>query len=482
MAVSASDYKNKVKRLEQILKTQRYYLKTEKMGSPDFKALEEAIRKTEKDLEKAKSDYQFAANKEKSAKAEDNVKNAQDDLAYAQAAGDAEGIKKAQDALDKARAAAEKASGAVKTERSKRTAAKEKAAAPVESQTQAAAPVTATKPTEKTAASKTPTTKTTAETPTLTDEQQRTEALGAAGKDFSLPETLFKNVPSLNRLLERYVNENWTLDKLRTEIRNDTWYRQNSDEIKARYVQLYNYRDLVESGQAQGTTDYEKQITALERKISDKAKTMGSGIASDPEALRRAAENMYITNVGIDDPMTTDFIASAIRPIISTIGGVKTEGYSGAALKNYQALQTIARDNGFKVSEIVPGAKTEQQVLQGLATGALDINRISQDARKLAAQGQPQYVRDLLAQGYDLSDIYAPYRQTMATLLEIDDPTSIDINDPTLRSAISDKGDMNIYDFKKLLRADNRWQYTENAKKEVSDAALNVLRDFGFQG
>ena len=107
---------------------------------------------------------------------------------------------------------------------------------------------------------------------------------------------------------------------------------------------------------------------------------------------------------------------------------------------------------------------------------------MAQDARKLAAQGQPQYVRDLLSQGYNLSQVYAPYRQTMANILEIGDPDQIDLNDPTLRMAITDKGDMNVYDFKKALKKDNRWQYTENARQEVSDAALSVLRDFGFQG
>jgi hypothetical protein len=70
----------------------------------------------------------------------------------------------------------------------------------------------------------------------------------------------------------------------------------------------------------------------------------------------------------------------------------------------------------------------------------------------------------------------------MAAILEIDDPNSIDLNDPLLRSAITDKGDMNIYDFKKALRADSRWQYTEQARQDVSTAALQVLRDFGFQG
>ena len=323
---------------------------------------------------------------------------------------------------------------------------------------------------------------TTPKAPVVTDAQQREEALNvAAGQDFALPETIFNNVPSLKAILDRYVREDWTPDKLRKAIRDDVWYRKNSAEIKARYVQLYNYRDLVATGQADGSTDYEKQISTLERQIADKARAMGSGIASDPAALRKAAENMYITNVGIDDAMTTDFIAAAIRPIGSMIAGQATSGYSGQALKDYQAIQGVAKANGFSIKDIVPGGQTEQQVLQGIATGSIDPNRLAQDARKLAAQGQPQYVRDLLGQGYNLDQVFAPYRQTMANLLEIN-ADEIDLNDPTLRTAITDKGDMNVYDFKRTLKADKRWQYTENAKQEVSDAAFKVLRDFGFQG
>jgi hypothetical protein len=70
----------------------------------------------------------------------------------------------------------------------------------------------------------------------------------------------------------------------------------------------------------------------------------------------------------------------------------------------------------------------------------------------------------------------------MANVLEIQDPEQINLNDPLLRSAITDKGDMNMYEFKKALRKDNRWQYTEQARADVSSAALGVLRDFGFQG
>jgi hypothetical protein len=304
----------------------------------------------------------------------------------------------------------------------------------------------------------------------------------AAGQDFALPETLFKNIPSLNTLLKKYVDEEWTPDKLRKAIRDDLWFKQNSAEIKSRYVQYYNFRDLQASGQATGSTDYELQISKIETMLKNRAVKAGSAAASDPAALRKAAENLYITNRSEDDAFIDSFLAASIRTTAGMIGGKVTEGYSGQALSDYKLLVQAARDNGFQISDIIPGGASEQQVLQGIAAGTIDINRIIADSRKLAAQGQPQYVRDLLAQGYNLNQVYAPYRQTMANILEIGDPDQIDLNDPTLRAAITDKGDMNVYDFKRLLRRDDRWQYTEQAKQDVSTAALDVLRDFGFQG
>jgi hypothetical protein len=322
-------------------------------------------------------------------------------------------------------------------------------------------------------------------TPAVTPAVDReAQALGAAaGADFTLPQTLFDNIPSLKLLLEKYVKTpGMTMDAFRKELRNDLWFKQNSQEIKERYIQYYNFRDLQASGRAQGTTDYEMQIAKIEANLKKRAVEIGSAAANDPTALRKAAENLYITNRSEDENFIDSFLAASIKTVAGKIGGQVTEGYSGEALGNYNKLVEAARDNGFQLSDIIPGGATERQVLQGIASGSIDINRVVADARKLAAQGQPEYVRDLLAQGYTLKQVLAPYRQTMANVLEIQDPEEINLNDPLLRSAISDKGDMNMYEFKKALRRDNRWQYTEQARADVSNAALGVLRDFGFQG
>ena len=330
----------------------------------------------------------------------------------------------------------------------------------------------------------TPAKKTTG-TPDVTPvEDREAKALEEAAKtDFDLPQTLFDNIPSLKLLLEKFVKTpGMTIDAFRKELRNDLWFKQNSGEIKTRYIQYYNFRDLQASGRAQGTTDYEMQIATIEANLKRRAVEIGSAAANDPAALRKAAENLYITNRSEDENFIDSFLAASIKPVAGMIGGKVTEGYSGQALGNYNKLVEAARDNGFQLSDIIPGGATERQVLQGIASGSIDINRVVADARKLAAQGQPQYVRDLLAQGYTLKQVLAPYRQTMANVLEIQDPEEISLNDPLLRSAISDKGDMNMYEFKKALRRDNRWQYTEQARADVSNAALGVLRDFGFQG
>jgi hypothetical protein len=201
--------------------------------------------------------------------------------------------------------------------------------------------------------------------------RQEAAATIAAGADFGLSETLFKNVPSLKAIFDEYVNpkSGMTDDEFRKRIRNDVWFKKNSREIKTRFVQYYNFRDLQESGQAEGSTDYEQQISRIERNLAKRAVEIGSAAASDPIALRKAAENLYITNREDDTTFVDDFLAAAIRPVSGMIGGKPTEGYSGQALQNYNALLQTARNNGFQINDILPGGANEQQVLANIASG-----------------------------------------------------------------------------------------------------------------
>ena len=139
-----------------------------------------------------------------------------------------------------------------------------------------------------------------------------------------------------------------------------------------------------------------------------------------------------------------------------------------------QSLQSIAKANGINLS-----ADQLANYANEISNGK-DINVIKNTIRNSAGLGMPDNIKKMLADGTDLETIYAPYRNTMASLLELD-PKSIDINDTTLRTAIGDK-ELPIYEFRRILKKDPRWQYTNNARAEVSDKVLRVLQDFGFQG
>jgi hypothetical protein len=140
-----------------------------------------------------------------------------------------------------------------------------------------------------------------------------------------------------------------------------------------------------------------------------------------------------------------------------------------------QDLQTTARNNGLT---LMP---SQIESFKARLNNGESPDVIKNSIRAIAANTMPDSVRKLMDAGNDLSDVYQPYRQNMATILEIP-IDKIDLSDPTLTNAITDKGNMTIFDFKKSLRKDPRWQYTDNARQSVSSGLTQVLKDFGFMG
>jgi hypothetical protein len=138
-------------------------------------------------------------------------------------------------------------------------------------------------------------------------------------------------------------------------------------------------------------------------------------------------------------------------------------------------IMATANANGISLTP------TQLQAFAQQVQDGTDVNIIKRNIRNSAALGMPANIQKLIAEGTDLETIYAPYRNRMAAILEVA-PDSININDPALRMAIGPEKEMSLYDFQRELRKDARWQYTNQAKEEVSSVALQVLRDFGFQG
>lgn len=225
--------------------------------------------------------------------------------------------------------------------------------------------------------------------------------------------------------------------------------------------------------QAKKTTAYGRGLAEVEAALKAQAKI--SGASNTAEELTALAQDLYDSGIKTGSNEGLAKINSALK----FAADAKTGKYSGTAGTTIADLQATAAANGLDLQgnfkDQIPGWLT------AIANGE-DIKNIKQQIREVAKLGQPDSIKKLIDNGTDLKTIYAPYRNTMASVLEIQDPNSIKLDDPTLRMAITPNGELNLYDYQKALRKDNRWQYTQQANQEVSDATQKVLKDFGFMG
>jgi len=209
--------------------------------------------------------------------------------------------------------------------------------------------------------------------------------------------------------------------------------------------------------------------------------TKSGGVTKDLLGDRTQFIANLITTGKYVDPNTGKPIKGLKEDVKLAAGVLGNLSKSAQSLKadtrslSVQTLQSTANANGVKLSP-----EQLNQYALDIQNGK-DVKVIQAQIRNLAGIGMPDSVKKLLAEGTDLETIYSPYKQTMAAVLELN-PTTINFNDPVLRSAIGPNGEVPLYEFQKALRKDARWQYTNNAREDVFQSVSKVLQDFGFQG
>jgi hypothetical protein len=279
-----------------------------------------------------------------------------------------------------------------------------------------------------------------------------------------------------DEFLRRLNASDWAIRNASTYRARDA-QRREYDETLDKYNKQLEMADTQEKkddilskiGQLKDTSAYARGLASakafIEATASDLTGTM------DPVRLDAFVKKMY-DSANDKDP---NIIKRELAALISYKPGTQLGGAIGGDLT---ALRATAAANGFNLDTSFGSSINDW--LQRLAKGE-SIETFKNTIRGAAKLGLPDKVANLLDQGLDLKDIYAPYRNVMASVLEVA-PNSISLDDKALRMAIGPEKEMSIYDFQRTLRKDPRWQYTDNARQESSDSVLKVLRDFGFQG
>lgn len=215
---------------------------------------------------------------------------------------------------------------------------------------------------------------------------------------------------------------------------------------------------------ALGTTrigDFKQVITDL---------IVQQGFELDDAAITRITNQAIALGLTPSSPQIKNLIdAEYTYKPGSTVGGL-----SG---KRLTILRQTAAANGLDLEKDFAGNLDNWLTRMSKGEDVETFNSIIRNAAKI---GLPDDIGKMLDQGMNLDTILSPYTNAYASILELN-PNSIALKD-VLQTAITDKGFAPMYKFKVDLRKDPRWQYTNNARQEVSNSVLGVLRDFGFQG
>ena len=330
---------------------------------------------------------------------------------------------------------------------------------------------------------KTPKPKPGVPTPTPTAKKVLTidEIIDAVANEYGSIDTIFKTDLGLQELLRKAIgkdcvpntDDDLTVDQFTNELENTDWFKTNASSVRQRGFYKRQFDDLVKKGgkleDLYKTTEYGRGLKFTQQVIADEIKKVGATLT--PEEIDLISRDIY--DLGYENQKA--IVSQRIRAKIAYKPGGIVGGEAG---ENLADLRKTAKANGLDLEKNF--GSSIQGWLQNLAQGE-SVETFKQIIRSTAKLGLPEKAAALLDQGVDLDTIYSPYKKLMASVLEIN-PETIGLDDQVLRSAIGPDKEMSLYDYQKMLRKDNRWQYTNQAKEEVSDTALRVLRDFGFQG
>jgi hypothetical protein len=273
--------------------------------------------------------------------------------------------------------------------------------------------------------------------------------------------------------------ETWLL----IQLSNDPEYKAELDKVKFTDPALFQrqadkklYEDAVAAAggdvaklaEVEASTTYGRGLKDLKDAIETARLAAGAEL-TDVE-INALAQEAYDKGLDRERNSFNAFLDSKFK-----FGAKGAKGKAGEQLAD---LQKVAAANGLDLQKAFG---TQLPTWLASINKGESIETFKKQIRDVAKIGMPQNIASLLDNGVDLDAIYSPYKNVMASVLEIN-PESITLSDPLLRSAITGEKELPIYEFQRQLRKDSRWQYTNQAKEEVSDVALKVLRDFGFQG
>jgi len=279
-------------------------------------------------------------------------------------------------------------------------------------------------------------------------------------------------------LLQAYYGK-WKPERFYNAITTSKWFLNNAGKVRQRdyYKRIYN--GLIK-GLDQNDPEYAKNVEKIAGKTeywrgldSVKAKLepllTGKGIQYTDRDLDNWAAEIYDSANEDNNSFINRFLNRKVGFGATPLGDVAD---------NLALLKTYAFDMGIDLEKDYRSSLPEW--MQRLDRGE-SIEVFKNIIRDQVAGTEGEFIAGYLNKGMTLKDLYKPYKQYVAS--ELDIPIEeITLDDPLLRQAITQDRFLNNREFKKLARRDPRYQFGQPAREEVYGNMFQILRDFGFQG
>ena len=308
------------------------------------------------------------------------------------------------------------------------------------------------------------------------------DPLGDADGDLTVPSmttwivNLLKNVPELNNIYSSVKNPdgsfNRTVDAIVDMITASSWYLENGPTVAANVAGRYRF----------GENFYQQKVNEFKITVSSLATLIGLDI-SDPtisEYLTGLAETAYLNQ------WDETYLENTMIDNDSIVGKINGGAYASAV----QDLAEYGNLMGFTMSETT--RKDYQRRLIGEVTGSGLRTRSTPDQIKKEINDRQALLYPIFADdfavGRTLWDVTAGQRKVWANLLERNED-DLDWDDPLWKDGkiftMTDEKTGKIvarpaWDAEKLVKQDERWQYTENATRLYENYGINILNKFGL--
>ena len=284
---------------------------------------------------------------------------------------------------------------------------------------------------------------------------------------------LVKRDAELRRLFEKAIRTD-DVDGFMEDLYQSKWWNdpKKSTSWKMAFQQEF----------AKDKTGWNQSIEDAKLAIREAADDVYNMVV--PEAILDQIARRYMyegwsrnDNRGLKVWLATQFGKQAADPESDLTPG-------GALLDVERTLSDAVREYGL-TREADWARLTAQQILNPNSDYDQD------DAwNELIAEAESKYpvFAGRLSKDRSVRDLASGYIGELSQMLELRDPSSVDLNDPLLKRAFTSLDEKNqprlmpLWEFNQQIKKDERWQYTNNALNTYSSIGSDLARMMGFVG